>query len=567
MTITDAASPSILIIDDDPMVLMILENALAKAGYVVRKSSAGAEGLAAARMEPPALVFLDVVLPDGDGRDFCREIKSDPKLAGTYVILMSCLMTGAEEQAQGLLAGADGYMVKPLDTRELLARTEAILRIRRTEQALRESEERYRSLFSAMLNGFALYEAIYDSRNRTCDFRYVEINPAFETLTGLTREAVISRTMTEVLPNLDQDCLNRLIEVMETGTPIHYESNFEEFSKRFEILAYRPKNGQLALMFLDVTDRHRAEQALLERERLLNATQRLARVGGWEWNVVDQSLSWTEETYRIHGLEPANRPDSSHLLEQCLECCGTENGSRFRDALQHCIQEGHPFDLEMPFTGIDDRRLWVRMTAAPVWEGSRVVRVVGNIMDLTDRKQIEDRLRYLATTDELTGLWNRRKFMELLHREIERARRYGHGFTLLMLDIDHFKCINDSFGHAAGDRVLEHLAGMLNSALRTPDVSGRFGGEEFAVILPETGVHGAEVIAERLRNTIAAEQVHVQGGSISYTVSIGAATFASDTSSADDLLKRADDALYKAKQQGRNRLVLATDREATGVGS
>jgi diguanylate cyclase (GGDEF)-like protein len=161
-----------------------------------------------------------------------------------------------------------------------------------------------------------------------------------------------------------------------------------------------------------------------------------------------------------------------------------------------------------------------------------------------------------AMTDELTGLANRRRFMEALGREIGRAERFGSALTLVLADIDDFKRINDRFGHHVGDEALRRFAGLLTAELREIDVAGRLGGEEFAVLLPETDLDGAVVAAGRIRRAIEeSELVLSEAVRIRFTASLGVASYEGDP--ADRLLQRADAALYQAKAAGKNRVAAA----------
>lgn len=174
-------------------------------------------------------------------------------------------------------------------------------------------------------------------------------------------------------------------------------------------------------------------------------------------------------------------------------------------------------------------------------------------------------LHVLATTDPLTGILNRRAFSEAATGEVDRVRRYGRPASLLMMDIDFFKRINDGWGHAAGDAVLCAFADHCREHLRDTDHLGRLGGEEFAVLLPETDAAGAQILAERLRADLAAVRVTpADGPPIAMTVSIGVAEAGPDES-LDGLLRRADAALYAAKEAGRDRVLLADARAADGV--
>jgi two-component system, cell cycle response regulator len=167
-------------------------------------------------------------------------------------------------------------------------------------------------------------------------------------------------------------------------------------------------------------------------------------------------------------------------------------------------------------------------------------------------------LTELATVDGLTGVFNRREFNRRLTIEIERSRREGYPISLLMVDIDHFKKLNDTYGHQSGDDALRHVSSLIKAEVRPGDLPARYGGEEFAVILPYADSNDAFVVAERLRNLIAVEDIAIQEGQrVNVTASLGCATFPVDAQTEDALMTMADAALYKAKKNGRNRVCLA----------
>jgi histidine kinase len=178
-------------------------------------------------------------------------------------------------------------------------------------------------------------------------------------------------------------------------------------------------------------------------------------------------------------------------------------------------------------------------------------------LEIKERIKAQEELRVLATTDSLTGASNRRNFLELAEKEFDRARRYPAPLSALMLDADKFKLVNDTYGHKVGDTVLKALSLTVSSGLRSTEIFGRMGGEEFAVALPSTGIDGAIIVAERLRKAVEALEVQADNEVLNFTVSIGVAEMTEDDASFEAILGRADQALYRAKEGGRNRVEAA----------
>ena len=171
------------------------------------------------------------------------------------------------------------------------------------------------------------------------------------------------------------------------------------------------------------------------------------------------------------------------------------------------------------------------------------------------RAQLFEQTERLATTDGLTSLANRRTFQSRAAQALAQARRYGRACAVLITDIDHFKAVNDTYGHPAGDVVLRGVAQMLREQARDTDVVARYGGEEFAVVMPETDLRGALVIAERLREAVAARSFQTELGPVRVTLSVGLAASPQDGTEMDALVQLADACLYRAKREGRNRVV------------
>jgi diguanylate cyclase (GGDEF)-like protein/PAS domain S-box-containing protein len=199
----------------------------------------------------------------------------------------------------------------------------------------------------------------------------------------------------------------------------------------------------------------------------------------------------------------------------------------------------------------DGTVIWIRNTMVPYRdEKGLIMRYDGLIEDISERKLAEEELKRLATTDKLTGAYNRTKFNEIIGREIERVRRYNQPLSIIIFDIDRFKRVNDRYGHSAGDYVLRTIADIVRDSIRKIDYFVRWGGEEFMIISSETNLKEAHALAERIRVIIESYMFKDIG---KVTVSFGVTEF-NENDTENSLIKRADDAMYEAKKKGRNRV-------------
>jgi diguanylate cyclase (GGDEF)-like protein len=177
------------------------------------------------------------------------------------------------------------------------------------------------------------------------------------------------------------------------------------------------------------------------------------------------------------------------------------------------------------------------------------------VQDVTEVALYELKLVEMNEKDPLTGIYNRRFLESKLKEEFSRHQRYSREFSLIMLDIDHFKQVNDDYGHQCGDFILQSVCSRITSAIRNIDIFARYGGEEFCCMLPETGLEGAVQVAERFRSAIEEQESKYNDLNIKVTISLGVSELREDIPSAEIMMKKADDALYKAKHQGRNKVV------------
>ena len=304
----------------------------------------------------------------------------------------------------------------------------------------------------------------------------------------------------------------------------------------------------------------RALGAVKQSERSLANAQRIAHVGSWEWSPADDRMTWSDETFRILGFAPASIEANPRNL---IGCAHPDDRERLRKQLNQAIQQGKSFDLEhrLLLTGGELRSVYQQI------EVSSDGVLMGTIQNITERKQSEEHIRYLANYDSLTGLANRRLFVERLSMLTSRAKERGCALALLYLDLDRFKRINDTLGHSAGDLLLRRVADVLRKHVRGSDVVARvdpenfddenasisrLGGDEFTIILSEMAApEDAGDVARRILDALP-NPLSIEGHEISTTCSIGIAIYPHDGNDVETLVRHADTAMYQAKQHGRN---------------
>ncbi|WP_432738215.1 sensor domain-containing diguanylate cyclase [Maridesulfovibrio sp. FT414] len=302
----------------------------------------------------------------------------------------------------------------------------------------------------------------------------------------------------------------------------------------------------------DITAQQKALKDLQDREDMLQSIS----------DSVQDALVLMDENGLVHFWNPAAENifgyTSSEMLGENLNCCIFAEDNEDAGVDEAIVQ-----NVDGLFSNYGSFTVNVRRKDGTVFPAEVLLSplrkdeqwwVVGTIRDVTERREAENKLRKLATTDPLTGLANRRFFMESAEEALERSLRYERDLSLMMLDIDFFKNVNDMYGHDAGDDVLKGLSQAGLKILRKIDLFGRIGGEEFSVLLPDTGLEGATMVAERLRREIEQTRMITRSGELMITVSIGVATLNADTRTLEHLLKAADIGLYAAKHAGRNRV-------------
>lgn len=254
----------------------------------------------------------------------------------------------------------------------------------------------------------------------------------------------------------------------------------------------------------------------------------------------------------IYGVSPAELQANPQRLRQLLH---PDDLGLYMGSLESATRNLTPWRLEYRVCRSDGSHTWCQGAARPTPQDDGSVLWHGFITDITERKNFEVELNVLATTDSLTQLSNRRHFIRQLDAELARLRRsIIRNATLLMFDLDHFKVINDSWGHSVGDQALRHFADVIRAHLRKTDAAGRIGGEEFAVVLCDADLDAALRFAERIQQELARTPLQHGDQQTHLATSVGVATLSNDDQAAEAALSRSDMALYRAKRAGRNRI-------------
>jgi two-component system cell cycle response regulator len=449
----------ILVVDDVPANVKLLEARLSAEYFDVATAYNGAEALAVCERAECDIVLLDVMMPQLDGFEVCRRLKSNPLTHHIPVVMVTAL-DQPSDRVRGLEAGADDFLTKPVSDIALVSRVRSLARLKMVTDELR-------------------------------------------------MRAVTSREIGIQSPEREA--------VAETG-----------------------RNGRVLLVDDRETSYERLMATLASEHAVdlqTNPNEALFRAAEGDYDLVIVSLG-------LEGFDGLRLCSQVRSLERTrsipiLAIAEADNSTRLARGLE---------------IGVNDYLI------RPVDRNEMLARVRTQIKKRRYTERLRDNVQAsieLAITDGLTGLFNRRYMETHLGTLVEQSADRGKPITVLVLDIDYFKAINDGYGHDAGDDVLREFSLRIRKAIRNIDLACRYGGEEFVVVMPETDMAVATMVAERLRRRIATEPFAIQKGArhLEVTISIGIAALAGASDNASTILKRADQALYRAKRDGRNRVV------------
>jgi len=458
-----------------------------------------------------------------------------------------------ERYSSGLPDGRGGYWGRIWFYRDVSARRQA-------ETAVRDSEARLRDVAEQVPGALFQWRARRDGVT-ALDY----ISPYSSELCGLEPAELLADWSQLPIHPEDQDRYLQSVEAaVRRRSSWEFDGRILKPDGELRWIRCRSKltqqtGEQLVYtgIILDVTAEQRAQRALAASERRFRQLVEGSIQGIVVCRPDDARLLFVNAAAeRIFDLENRGSPESSQgSLQDLLStkaCKALIRGWSRRES-----DDGNNRSAQICARTASGRTIWLDTVASLIeWSGARAVQIT--LIDVTDRHDLEQDLRRLASTDSLTGLLNRRQFTIAAQEAIDACRLRDAGYVLLMIDADHFKAINDSHGHAVGDRVLRRLATVLSDSVRDLDVVGRMGGEEFAALLPRTCLEDAHRVAERIR--VCCSRAHLDdqaAGGVAFAVSVGVAADAEGALDLEELMIRADRALYRAKESGRNQVMVA----------
>jgi diguanylate cyclase (GGDEF)-like protein/PAS domain S-box-containing protein len=394
--------------------------------------------------------------------------------------------------------------------------------------------------FDSMCEAFALHEIICDDNGKPVDFRFLIVNTAFTQMTGLTKEEVLGKRVTEVFPIMDNSLIERYGKVALSGTPIQFETYFPQLDKYFKICTFSPVNGQFITFFYDITELKKATEFFQKYHILFENAQDIILYTKQDGSIVDANKNATiKYGYSRDELIKMNIKDIRHPSTE------PDFTSQMKDS------DTHGVIFECIHVSNNGSSFPVEVSAKSSLIGKEIIRI-HIIRDITERKAAEDKIKYLANYDALTGIPNRGYLMKKYDNIFHQSKQENSKFALILFDVDKFKKINDVYGHDVGDIVLIDTAKKVQSAIRKSDFLGRLGGDEFIIILPYiNNKDDAAFIANRIMDEFK-KPVKANGIELPVTISMGIAIFPENSMDKEALMILSDKAMYMSKQSGGN---------------
>lgn len=537
----ESRTPLILIVDDDKFMRLIFRKALESDGFATATASNGFEALDKFTELQPDLVLLDLVMPLRDGFETCRDIRSLPQGKHTPVLAVTGLDNSAHIH-RAFESGATDFIAKSTNPEILLYRVRCMLRNGTVLRNLQHSEARLAR--AQQIAHIGDWEWNPSSRS-------FWQSPEMYNILGMAQEsdpASLDRFL-QIIATRDRETVQANLELsLATGADCDFECCIVRGDATERVVrmyvrheAADPANpGHLVGTLQDVTEMRRAE----DRSRMLKEAVDSLQIG----------ITFSDPSGKIVYLNPAEASMHGYEVEELIgRDAGDLASSQFKkQSLPEDRKEWAAWRRESYNLRRTGEEFPVLLTSIPVRDSDqRYVGIVTTCEDISEQKEVEEKLNRMAYFDQLTGLPNRGMFLDRLHQSLALAKRDGDRVALVFLDLDNFKDVNDTLGHAAGDKLLCEVAQRLAGCIRESDILARLGGDEFVVLLTSvTSQERISAAAQRMQK-IFADPFRICGSSIYSSSSIGIALYPDDSPDASTLFRCADTAMYHAKNDGR----------------
>ncbi len=550
-----------LIIDDSPFDLTLITNLVRQTSELeVIAFSSSSDALRWCRSKEVDLVIVDCLMPSPSGIEFVylfRKIRGKSEIP----IIMVTASEEKEIKYQALDIGVNFFVKKPIDTIEFFVIINNAIsmrinqrRIKEREAQLAESEEKFRVLAEKLPNIIILVR----------DGQIIYANEICEKTIGIKREDLYACRLSELsrryIAPESLEAVRHIIQSLETSREIPPQEISLHLSEGRELIVLISSarlyyGGKHATIFIctDITHQKEIENDLREsRRKLTTLINNLPGIAFRRKNDKNWSMQYMSEgCVDILGYKPEEIINNNNLAYNDL-IVETDRESVW-EQVQKSLNDRTHYVIEYKVIDKKGNVKWLWEKGIGVYSADNsLIAIEGFIMDITERKESERRLQHLAHFDALTGLANRTLFFDRLHQAIRMAKRGSYLIALLFLDLDGFKVINDTYGHYAGDAILQETAKRLMENVRESDTIARIGGDEFTVILSKIeNKKSASVVARKIIDTIARPYT-INNVTCSMSVSIGISVYCPDGEDVDTLIKKADIAMYRAKQLGKN---------------
>ena len=482
--------------------------------------------------------LMDRVVPE-DLRTHAEEVMASVRAGlswkGEFVVRRRDGTPLTVEATNTPVLGEDGEQVGVLGVlRDITERKEA-------EEALRRSEAELFSVLESITDGFFILDH---------EMRFAYVNSQAALMMERTREDLVGERLWE-----DPTFYPKYRRAVAEGRTVEFEAYYPPLKRWYGVRAYPSQSG-LSVYFQDVTERKVVEEALRESEERFRGAFEDAPNGAALVGLPSSSPDSDKRYLRVNRAlcEMLGYSEEELLSKTSSEVTHPDDLENSKARTQQIMRDGGSrYAIEKRYVRSDGRVVWVMLNVSLIRDSAgNPSHFLSQFQDVTDRKALEKRLRHQALHDSLTGLPNRRLFVDRLGQALARTRRRDRLVAILFTDLDDFKVVNDSLGHDTGDRLLVEVAKRLGSCLRPEDTLARFGGDEFTVLIedleaPDGAVRVAERIVEELR-----EPFLLEGRELYVAASIGVALGSEGTKDAEALLREADTAMYRAKNQGSN---------------